>query len=434
MIATTRLYLLLAGLAMIGLAAGIWPRAEGLWTLAFVALLITAMVDAILVWKPRALRLQRDLPGSLPVGVWRRVALTLHNDSGNRQTVDVFDHCPADAEIDRLPQSVTIKAGGWTRLEYQLRLLKRGDAGFRPAHLRRLSPLGLWQRRQAVGSYQSVRVYPNYRTVVEYALLATEHRLSQMGVRKRQRRGEGMDFHQLREFRDGDNPSQVDWKATARTNKLISREFQDERDQEIVFLVDSGRRMLAHDGPLSHFDHTLNAVILLAYVALRQGDAVGLSTFGGNARWMKPIKGVGATQTVLNQLYDLHPSLSSPDYAAAARELLIRQRRRALVVIITNLRDEDPDELIPAIQILRRRHLVVLASLREQALDDAAESEVDDLDDALQVASSVQYLQAREAALGSIRAQGVQCLDVNPDQLPISLVNRYLDIKARGAL
>lgn len=434
MIPGRTLLALLALLGVLGLGVAFWPEAERAWWSALGLLMAATALDAWLVWRPRDLKLERELPGSMAVGVWRTVPLIIRNQGRLRERIQLFDHCPGDADIDQLPQTASVDAGAWLRLEYRIRLMNRGDAPFRPAQVRRLSPMGLWWRNQFVGEAHTVRVYPNYRTVVEYALLATEHRLSQMGIRKRQRRGEGMDFHQLREFREGDSPHQVDWKATSRAQKLISREYQDERDQELVFLVDSGRRMLAHDGPLSHFDHTLNAIILLAYVALRQGDAVGLSSFAGDSRWMKPIKGVSATQSLLNQLYDLHPSLTSPDYAAAARELLVRQRRRALVVLITNLRDEDPDELIPAIRLLRARHLVVVASLREQAIDEATETEVQTLEDALLVSGGVEYLSRRRSALNRLSAEGVLCLDVTPDQLAISLVNRYLDIKASGAL
>ena len=136
------------------------------------------------------------------------------------------------------------------------------------------SVLGLWKKNIIQPLKSEVRNYPNFSSVMKYSLLATDQRLNQMGILKKRRRGEGLNFHQLREYRDGDSLRQIDWNATARTHKLISRDYQEERDQQIIFLVDCGRRMLAHDDQLSHFDHTLNAILLLSHVALRQGDAV----------------------------------------------------------------------------------------------------------------------------------------------------------------
>ena len=140
------------------------------------------------------------------------------------------------------------------------------------------------------GQVQTVRIYPNFSVLTRFAILATDNRLSQIGMLQRRRRGEGLDFHQLREYREGDVQRQIDWKASARMPRLISREYQDERDQQVLLMLDCGRRMAARDDALSHFDHAVNAALLLAYVSLRQGDAVGLLTMSGETRWMAPRK------------------------------------------------------------------------------------------------------------------------------------------------
>jgi uncharacterized protein (DUF58 family) len=261
-----------------------------------------------------------------------------------------------------------------------------------------------------------------------------DNRLSQMGILTRRRRGEGLDFHQLREYRLGDSPRQVDWKATSRMRKLISREYQDERDQEVIFLLDCGHRMLTKDDALSHFDHTLNAILLLTYVALRQGDAVGLSTFSGEERWVAPLKGVGTMNRILNSVFDLQPSTDAPDYTKAVMNLLARHKKRSLVIVISNLRDEDSDDLLPALQLLRKRHLVLLTSMQEQALTDVLESTVEDFDDAIRVAATHDYLRYRREAFERIQASGILSMDVVPTQLSVGLVNEYLAIKSSGIL
>jgi len=286
-------------------------------------------------------------------------------------------------------------------------------------------------------------VYPNFAAISQYALLATENRLSQLGIRKIRRRGEGMDFNQLREYREGDSLRQIDWKATSRLRKLISREYQDEKDQEILFLLDCGRRMLSHDGELSHFDHTLNAMLLVSYVALHQGDAVGFSTFGigdednghgQSRRWVPARKGMATIQSLLNNVYDLHAHAITPDYTQAVTQLLLRQKKRALIIVLTNLRDEDSHDLLNALQLLKRKHLVVLASLKEQALEQVMEKSIDDFSDALLFASTCEYQTQRKKMFENLHARGVNYLDVTPDKLAVNLVNRYLDIKSSGQL
>ena len=248
------------------------------------------------------------------------------------------------------------------------------------------------------------------------------------------RRGEGSEFHQLREFREGDSLRQVDWRATARHGKLISKEYQDERDQNIVLLLDCGRRMRTQDDDLSHFDHALNAMLLLTYVALRQGDAVGVATFSGQQRWVKPVRGAGMLNTILNNVYDLEPGTDAPDYSNAAVELLARQRKRALVVVLTNIRDEDSDDLLPALKLLQGRHTVLLASLREQAIDDVLREDIKDFSQALTLAATYQYLDERGSAISWLINNGINCLDVAPGDLSVQLVNYYLSLKAANAI
>ena len=192
-----------------------------------------------------------------------------------------------------------------------------------------------------------------------------------------------MSFTSYVEYRRGDSLRQIDWRATSRLRKLISREYQEERDQQIIFLLDCGRRMRTKDGALSHFDHTLNAVLLLSYVALKQGDAVGFMAFGGPQRWLKPVKGAHQVNTLLNQVYDLHPTNRASDYIKAAQDLAVLHKKRALVVLASNLRDDDISELDPAVSLLSRHHLLLMANLREALLDETVQAEVEDFKQAL---------------------------------------------------
>jgi uncharacterized protein (DUF58 family) len=346
----------------------------------------------------------------------------------------VHDHYPASFECQGMPRRVSLKPREWTDLAYGARPLARGETAFAPAELRIFSPFGLWQITRRAGEAMPARVYPNFRALARYTLLATDNRLSQIGVLQVRRRGEGMEFHQLREYREGDPPRAIDWKATARTARLIAREYEEEKDQRVLLVIDCGRRMASKDGELSHFDHTLNAALLLAHVALRQGDAVGMLTMGGIARYCEPRKSVGAVHAILNRAYDIEPTLAVPDYQQAARDVMARQRRRALVILLTNLRDEDDDSLLPALKLLRSRHLVVLASLREAILSRALTARVDSFDRAVTHAAAADYLAARERAFRKIETAGAITLDVEPERLPIALVNRYLGLKREGRL
>lgn len=423
-----------AGLFLaVALAASWNPDLDSWWRGLGYCLLALALVDALWLRILPLPRVRRRHAHALALGVDSEVRLELTPPGKTALHLRVYDHHPLDCEVEGLPQSLRL-AGHSATLSYRLRPIHRGELKFGPVELQLASPLGFWRQRIHADLDEPVRVYPNFAALAGYVLLATDHRLSQAGVLQRRRRGEGLDFHQLREYREGDAPRQIDWKASSRMRRLISREYRDERDQQILLLLDCGRRMHARDGDLSHLDHALNSALLLAQVALRQGDAVGLMTFGGVDRYLPPRKSQAAINHLLAESFDLQATLSPPDYYAAAVKLMQRQRKRSLVILISNLRDEDDDTLQPAVSLLRRRHLVVLASLREQILDAALSHPIGDLDAALTHAATAQYLDARRRAFARLEQARIPCLDVEPQALPIALINRYTELKRRGSI
>ena len=219
----------------------------------------------------------------------------------------------------------------------------------------------------------------------------------------------------------------------------IVREFQDERDQNVLLLLDCGRRMRADEqaGIGGHFDQVLNATVLLAYVALRQGDAVGVQTFAvppGSERHIPPAKGNRALNRLMASLYDLQPTLTQPDYLGAASAVLRTLRRRSLIVIVTNFRDEDSAELGQALRLLRTRHLVLLASVRERALREIAEQPITDHDSVLQIAAAQLFAQQRRAAFQRLASGHSLMVDAEPERLGVALVNQYRTAKTAGVI
>ncbi|OQY46702.1 MAG: hypothetical protein B6247_27440 [Candidatus Parabeggiatoa sp. nov. 2] len=418
----------------LALAATLRPPMMVYWQIGGIFLLLLALFDALRIWFLRPIQIQRQIPCSLPLGVWSEVILRLHNPSLAPRLIEIFDDYPVTCDLQGQPQRLTLPGFAAMETQYRIRPQQRGAIQFAGVHLLHHSPWRFWKHARYIELKTPTRVYPNFAAMTKYTLFATENRLGQLGIRKLQRRGEGLEFHQLREYRPGDALRQIDWNATARHKKLISKEYQDERDQQIIFLIDCGRRMLAQDGALSHFDHTLNAILLLSYVALRQGDALGLMTFSGEQRWLAPRKSMNTINVVLNTVYDLQPSTHASDYLNAATQLMIRLKKRALVVLISNLRDEDSDELLPALQLLRKKHLVLLASLQERILNEVLEQPVLNFEDALRHAATFNYLNSRQGTHDALKSHGIIYLDTEPEQLPVMMINRYLEIKRSGML
>ncbi|UST78635.1 MULTISPECIES: DUF58 domain-containing protein [Pseudomonas] len=398
------------------------------------ALLALAVIDAVRLRRLPSPRIKRQMPGSLALGRWAEVKLEVAHEFAEPLAIGLFDHVPDGLAFEHLPMLVELQPGHVSQISYRLRPLERGHFSFEQCEVNLPSPLGLWSGKRLLSVRDETRVFPDFARLYGGELRAVDNWLSQLGVRQRQRRGQGQEFHQLREFREGDSLRQIDWKATARQRTPIAREYEDERDQQIIFMLDCGRQMRSQDGELSHFDHALNACLLLSYVALRQGDAVGMSTFAGDKpRHVAPVKGSGQLNVLLNAVYDLGSTQRPADYQAAANQLLARQKRRALVVLVTNLRDED-EQLLAAVKRLSAQHRVLVASLREQALDTLRQTTVQTLPEALAYCGTIDFLNARSQLHERLTAHGVAVMDVRPAELGAGLVTSYMSWKKTAAI
>lgn len=423
-------------LLLLPLAWAASHHAIALQALAVVCLLLLlyTLIDWFIVRSAsQSIIIERQMTRSLSLDVWSDVTLKIHNQSNISVSLELHDMHPSEFRFTGLPKTITLAKNQRGTITYRIKPKKRGDYTFTATDCRLRGKLSLWQYRRKIPCAGDAKVYPNFAAQRHYSLLGASHQ-SHFGIQKKQQRGEGNDFHQLREFRDGDPLRAIDWKATSRIRKLIAREYQQERDQQIVVLLDCGRRMAHSDSELSHLDETLNSVLLLAHLAIKQGDAVGMMTFGGVDRWLAPAKGNKASRSLLHNLYDLYPTREASDFRNAASQLMTRLRRRAMVVVVTNTRNEESDEITAAISLLRKRHLVVVADLRESTIDQINSRAPTTLEHSLTWLGASNYRTQREHFHEKLRGHGAMILDVIPKHLTSMLVNQYYEIKRLGKL
>jgi uncharacterized protein (DUF58 family) len=386
-------------------------------------------------WRATPLRVARDWPAALALGVPRRLELTLVNEGRRRWQVDLFDDIDARLQFDSLPRRLSLAPRAQARVAYRVIPRQRGTVRFGPTQLRVRTLGGCFELRRRVGHEKLLRVFPNFAAVARYAWLASDRRLTQIGIKTYVQRGAGTDFKQLADYRPGDPTRHIDWKASLRQSKPIVRQFEDSRDQRVLFLLDCGRRMrasedLAVDG--GHFDHALNALMLLSYVALKEGDEVGVMTFAspaGREAHCAARKGMATLNALMARLHDIEPGTAHSDYQRAAMELMRTQGKRALVIVLTNFRDEDVAELKPALALLRSRHLVLLASLRERVYRELAAQPLARHSQAVAVAGAHLFEQSRRDAFRRMVGDDPLAIDVEPGRLAVSLVNHYHAVK-----
>lgn len=405
------------------------------WLIALLVFIFFILADMASLKKVTTPTIERQLPPYLSLNRWQEVSLLISNQQNNALSLVVYDYSPEAIDFKQLPHTLELPTNGKYLLKYSIKPLQRGHFFWESCELTVTSQWRLWQQRRIIPVANDSHVYPDFTRLFDSNITTIEQWIYYLGVRPKPRRGLGQDFHQLRDFREGDTLRQIDWKATARKKSPIAKEYQDERDQHIIFLLDCGQRMRLQDDQLSHFDHALNASLLLSYVALRQGDAVGLATFGADKElFIKPAKGNLQLNTLLNAVYDIKCTQTPADYNTAVQKLLSKTQRRALVIVISNLRYSENSETIAAFKQLSRYHKVLIASMREEIRDEISQQPINDFDEALTYCGNIHQLLNRNQLHDKLIAYQLPILDVIPKHFGPQLVSHYLSLKRSGAL
>jgi len=429
--------LVLLALGPVGLAL-LTLLDPALWTTMLLvdgALVLLAAVDAGLA-VGRAVHVSRRVRSVLSVGRNNPVTLHLRSRSRRALTVEVTDDVFDSAQITGLPGRVRLEPGGTATHRYQIQPRRRGAYALGAHTVRYPSPLRLWIRQLRVPAHDAVHVYPDVQAVRAYELLARQDRTGAL-VRATRRHGGNNEFERLREHSRDDEFRSIDWKATARRQKLIARQYQLERNQTIELMLDTGRLMTTEAQGLPLLDHALNASLLLAHVAVRGGDRVGMLAFSDRIRAaLAPAPGRRATVRLVRATYDLHAELVEPDYEAAFTRLARDLRQRTLVVVMTRVADDVAAEaLLRFSRGLLPRHLPLMILLRDPELQAMARVDDDDTEaDLFRRAAAAELLGWHDKLVRKLRQHGAHVIDVEPQRLTADLVSRYLEIKVMHLL
>jgi len=321
--------------------------------------------------------------------------------------------------------------------EYSLRAVERGQWLFRGAELLLCSFCRFWRLKVFRPCESAGRTYPNFKKIKAAAGADLRGLLERTGLKNIRMRGQGLEFRSLRDYQQGDSIRAVDWRATSRRGKVIVREYQEEQDQQVLFLLDSGYRLHRQDTEESRrlqFDSALEAVLLLSWVSLKHGDSAAVGTFGSSKRWLSPRKGISTFPILMNGLYDLSsaPVPSSP--FSALEDALARLKRRTFIVIISNFREEDGESLSWILRQIEKRHLLLMVSLKEKESELLALKRPAAPDEALESAAAFSYLSSRRELYASWEHAGLLTMECSAGELSSALINRYLEVKRSGRL
>ncbi|HWG33184.1 MAG TPA: DUF58 domain-containing protein, partial [Gemmatimonadaceae bacterium] len=313
----------------------------------------------------------------------------------------------------------------------------RGTFPLGPVAITISGPWKLVRRSVIYYLNDTISIIPSMANAGRYRLLAAQYRVRTAGQRVIRRRGAGTSFANLRDYVPGDDPRRIDWKATARRHRLISREFTVEQGQTIMIAIDCGRMMTQLAGDRPRFEYALASALTLADIALSTGDRVGLIVFDSLVRrYIAPTRAPGTLGALRDALTGVTATMTEPDYAAAFRTLTERNRRRSLIVLFTDVIDVRSSRAVIALTARSaERHLPLVVALRNEQLVLASVPSPDASDEqTYESAAAEELLSARDEALQIMRQAGVAVLDTAPMSMTAALINRYLEIKERSAL
>jgi uncharacterized protein (DUF58 family) len=430
---------------VLGCAAFFFEEIFLVWILVGAGLIPFIIIDfTILFFLCDRLRAEREIPSSFAQGENVQIKLIIHRTERPLlpSSIWLYDLYPDTMSAGVFPAKIKFsnqKRNNNESLVFEYSLLpnERGPWFFSGTEFLLGSPLCFWKLRVTHNIFSMGRTYPNFKQLAQGTEI--KGKLEKGEIRQVRKRGQGLEFESLRDYQEGDSIRLIDWRATSRNKKmdgrlkLIVRNYQEEQDQQILFIIDSGYRL-----PDLHFDSALEAMLMLSYIALKHGDAVAAASFGAHDIWVPPRKGMSAYNGLMNGLYDLHsePVPSSP--FLALENSLSRLHRRTFIVLISNFREEDEKSLSWILPRINRQHLLLLVSFRENEAESLAfPGEIPHTikdEEVLETAAAFTYLANRRRLYAKWEHSGLLVLETSPQHITTNLINKYLSVKKSGKL
>ena len=427
--------LLVVGLAWLGAAFHNWKFFYAL--VAWDALVVIAWaIDLLNLPRPLTLIVTRRWTSAAALSVPAKVELVLENCSRSTVLATLTDNVPPEISISAPQLAIKCRARGESVASYQINPVRRGDSQFGAVYIRYQTTMRLAERWAIAHLDQTICVHPNLEQARQQSVYLVRSRQIEMEKRHTRLRGAGREFESLREYQEGDEFRDVCWTATARRGKLVTRLFQIERSQTIWLVLDAGRLMRARVAGLSKLDYAVNAGLSLAEVALGTGDRVGLLAYGRQVqKRVPPYRGSAHLRQLIRQLSYVKEEALEGDHLQALSALLSTQKRRSLIVWITDFPETAmTPEVIEAASEAVSRHLVLFVVIGQPDLARVAAAEPQSVSDMYRTTAAQETLHRREVLLAKLRQRGALAVEVSSAKAAVTVVNSYLDVKQRSLL
>ncbi|WP_405576781.1 DUF58 domain-containing protein [Winogradskyella sp. Asnod2-B02-A] len=433
---TFRFFVVAMILVALFILAYIYPGLLSIVTILFFIAIGLVIIDFILLFKQKGISASRILPEKLSNGDDNPIEITLQNDYNFTADLQLIDEMPFQYQKRDFEINTQLSKHNKKKITYTLRPLERGEYFFGSLNIYVNSPIALVTRRFQFAKDAMVPNYPSFLQLRKYMLLAFSNKLFEYGLKKIRRIGHTMEFEQIKDYVNGDDIRNINWKATAKRSQLMVNQFQDERSQPIYSVIDKGRAMKMPFDGLSLLDYAINATLVISNVALKKQDKAGMFTFSRKVE-NKVVAERRPSQMnkILETLYNVNTDFSESDFSRLYIDVKRSLTQRGLLLLYTNFETLDAlHRQLPYLKAIAKNHLLVVIFFENTELQKLTNVEAHNTFDIFQKTVAEKFMYEKKLIVNELQKHGIQSILTTPENLTINTINKYLEIKARGLL
>uniref|UniRef100_UPI00402611C8 DUF58 domain-containing protein n=1 Tax=Segatella hominis TaxID=2518605 RepID=UPI00402611C8 len=433
---TKRFYIVLAFLVLMTGAGYVFPLLFDVGRWMFLALVILVFVELFLLYHERGMMASRTLSERFSNGDDNEVNIRVESIYSFPVRLEIIDEIPPVFQRRDVLFRLKLAMGEGKNIRYKLRPTERGVYSFGHVRVFASTPIGLVQRRFTLCQPCDVKVYPSYLMLTRYELLAMSNNLAEMGIKKIRKVGNHTEFEQIKDYVSGDDFRLINWRATARTSRLMVNVYQDERSQQVFNIIDKGRVMQQAFRDMTYLDYAINASLVLSYIAMRKEDKAGVVTFSDHFEDFVPAsRRTGHMQNILEMLYRQQTRFAESDYSALVAEVNQHITKRSLLILYTNFANRiSMERQLPYLLQLNRRHRLLVVFFEDHEVKDYLATRSESDEEYYRHVVAEQFAYEQRLIVSSLKQRGILALLTTPEALSVDVLNKYLEIKTRELL
>ncbi len=427
----TRFYLLTAFVALVIATGHFLPVLYGVGRLFLLLLAVATVADVCLLFWRRWVDASRHCAERFSNGDDNTIVIRVENHAPFRLYMSVVDEIPVVFQRRDIDFRLNVKASSVKEISYTLCPLQRGEYGFGRIRVFISSVLGLAERRITCGAPVSVKVYPSYLSLRRYEFLAINNRLSESGIKRVRRPGNNTELEQIREYVDGDDFRTINWKASARRNQLMTNIYEEEKSQQLLCIIDKGRVMQQTFRGMTLLDYSINASLVLSYIAIFKEDKAGVASFSNRFEsFVAPDKRSGQMQSIQEALYREESDFKETDFSALDSSLRRNLRKRSLLVLFTNFTGKSAAmRQLEYLRAINRQHRLVVVFFEDSEMEEYSLSKPRSTEDYYRHVICQKTIAEQRLIVSLLRENGILSLLTTPDRLSVDVINKYLETR-----